>query len=68
MVRIQRFPQGTRIVVNPGQLPIDPEVVGQAGTIIGHHRSISDRYSVQLDGESDLRLFGEDELLLEDPR
>ena len=68
MVRVQRYPQGTRVVICRGGLPLEPEVVGRVGTIIRHDSEVEDRYAVQLDGESDLRLFAEDELREEDSR
>ncbi len=61
-MRVQRYPEGARIVIRQGRLPLDPKLVGRVGTIILHSRSAADRYSVQLDGESDFRLFAEDEL------
>ena len=68
MVRVPRYPQGTRIVICRGRLPLEPEVVGRVGTIIRHDSDVEDRYAVQLDGESDLRLFAEDELCEKDRR
>ncbi len=65
MVKIQRYPEGTRVVVSQGRLPIDPAILGQAGTIIRHDRHSPTRYAVELDSERDLRIFEEDELVEE---
>ena len=40
--------------------------MGRVGTIIRHDSEVEDRYAVQLDGESELRLFAEDEWREED--
>lgn len=62
MVRIQRYPQGSRVRLRPGRFPIDPELVDRMGTIVHHERRSPEKYGVQLDGESGIRVFTEDEL------
>ena len=69
MVRVQRYPEGMRIIVCGDRLPLDSEVLGRTGTVIQHDRNIPDRYAVQLDGESDLKRFAEAELMpMPEPR
>lgn len=65
MVRIQRHPEGARVRIRHGRLPIDPSTLGRGGVIVQPQERTSDRYVVQLDGETELRIFAEDELELE---
>ncbi len=64
MVQVHRYPEGTRVVIRRGRLPMDPDTVGRAGIVLRHDDSVPDRYLVQLDGEPGARRFSEDELLL----
>lgn len=64
-MRIQRHPDGTRVHIKRGRLPIDPSTLGRVGVIVQRDERTSDKYAVQLDGESELRIFAEDELGLE---
>jgi hypothetical protein len=68
MVKIQLFPQGTRVRVRRGDYPLDPSVKGRAGTVLLLHRTRGTRYGVQLDGEDGIRAFDESELELLEAR
>lgn len=63
MVRIHRYPEGARVTVTRGAFPLDPELPGRSGTVLSHDRRAPTRYSVRLDGERDVRIFEETELL-----
>lgn len=56
------FPQGTRVRVRAGRLPMDPELPGKLGTVVATDDYRPGHYSVLLDGESDARTFAQDEL------
>ncbi len=69
MIRIQRYPEGARVTVTPGHFPLDPGLVGQNGTVVSHDRWAPTRYGVRLDGETEVRIFDEAELVADaDPR
>lgn len=65
MIRIQRYPEGARVTVTPGQFPLDPGLAGRSGTVVSHDRWAPTRYGVRLDGETGVRIFDEAELLRE---
>ncbi|MSR22591.1 MAG: hypothetical protein EXR92_03455 [Gemmatimonadetes bacterium] len=62
MVKIQVHPQGTRVRVRQGRLPLDPALEGRPGTVVHLLKGGGDRYGVQLDGESRISVLAEDEL------
>lgn len=62
MVRIQIRAQGARVSIRKGSFPIDPTLVGKRGTVIHLTKEATRRYGVQLDGETQIRIFTEDEL------
>jgi hypothetical protein len=55
-------PQGTRVEVQRGALPIAAEVIGRPGTVVELSDYRPGRYGVVLDGEEQVREFREDEL------
>ncbi len=61
-MKISLFPQGTRVRVRQGRLPMDAALVGRTGLVLGHDRSVPDKVHVQLDDEDRLRVFTEEEL------
>ncbi len=63
MVRIQRYREGTRITVTRAALPLDSGLLGRSGTVVYRDRWTPTRYAVRLDGERDVRIFEEAELL-----
>ena len=62
MVKISLFPQGTRVRIRRGSLPIDSALLGREGLVLRHDRIVRDQVVVQLDGEEELRTFTDDEL------
>jgi hypothetical protein len=62
MVRIQILPQGARVAIRKGHFPIDPALVGRTGTVIHLMKNSAAKYGIQLDGETQIRVFTEDEL------
>jgi len=62
MVKVQTYPQGTRIRIRRGLLPLDPSLVGRTGLVVHLRRYGGTKYGVQLDGESRILVFHEDEL------
>lgn len=63
MVRIQRFPQGTRVRVRRGDYPLAPEMEGREGMVVTLQRRTGRQYLVQLDGEDQFHRFDESELV-----
>jgi len=61
-MRVQIFPQGTRVRVHGGPFPVDPTVEGRTGLVVRKGSTYGNRYAVQLDGETHLRAFVEEEL------
>lgn len=55
-------PQGTRIQVRRGRLPMNPALLGRSGTVVELSDYRPGRYGVVLDGEDEVREFREDEL------
>jgi hypothetical protein len=62
MVKIQIHPQGSRVKIRKGHFPLDPPLEGRTGTVIQLRRYGGSKYGVQLDGETRIRVFAEDEL------
>ena len=56
------FPQGTRVRVKAGRLPMAPEMPGRVGTVVGTDDYRPGYYGVLLDGEATARSFAQDEL------
>jgi hypothetical protein len=61
-MKIQRFPQGTRVRVRRGDYPIAADLEGREGTVVSLHRTRGSRYNVQLSDEEGLLAFDESEL------
>lgn len=55
-------PQGTRIRVRRGSLPMDARLVGRTGRVVELDRYQPGKYGVVLDGEDHVRELVEDEL------
>ena len=55
-------PQGTRVRLRRGRLPMDPGLTGRTGTVVELSDYRPGRYGVVLDGEEAVREFREDEL------
>lgn len=56
------YPQGTRVRVRQGRLPMSQDLLGRAGTVVELDDYRPGRYGVSLDGEEQIRDFSEDEL------
>lgn len=56
------YPQGTRVMVRQGRLPMDSRLVGLQGTVVSLDNYRPEHYGVLLDGESKARDFSQDEL------
>lgn len=55
-------PQGARIRVRPGRLPMNPRLVGRTGTVVALDVYQPGKYGVVLDGDDDVVQLVEDEL------
>ncbi|MBT8338276.1 MAG: hypothetical protein KJO11_16935 [Gemmatimonadetes bacterium] len=55
-------PEGTRIEIRRGRMPLDSALVGRTGTVVELSDYRPGRYGVVLDGEEQIREFREDEL------
>ena len=53
------LPEGTRVRIRRGPLPLEPGVVGRTGSIVEANEY---RYGVVLDGEAEVRYFAPAEL------
>ncbi|MGH7503846.1 MAG: hypothetical protein ACREL7_19125 [Longimicrobiales bacterium] len=62
MIRLARLPEGTRVRIQQGNLPLGPGVLGRTGTVVFASDYTVERLGVQLDGESVLRMFVPEEL------
>lgn len=63
MVQVSIFPQGTRVRVRKGSLPMDSSLIGRVGLVIRHAgRARPPKVMVQLEGEEKLRAFHDVEL------
>jgi hypothetical protein len=56
------IPEGTRVQIRRGRLPIDPEMEGRPGMVVDASEYRAHEYGVQLDGEVEIRMFSPDEL------
>lgn len=56
------YVQGTRVKIRKGIFPMDPALLGRTGLVIETDDYRPKHYGVQLDGESRVRDFTEDEL------
>jgi len=61
-MKVTRYPRGTRVRVRKGRFPMDPALVGRTGLVLHPDPLVPDKLGVQLDGETRLRTFVEDEL------
>lgn len=61
-IALPLFPQGTRVRVQRGALPIEPHLPGREGVVVHASPYEEARAGVLLDGESDVRYFGAEEL------
>ena len=61
-MRTSRYAQGTRVEVRRGRFPMDSRLVGRRGLVLELSDYAPGRYGVQLEGESVVREFTEDEL------
>lgn len=55
-------PRGTRIRIRRGRNPLDAAVVGRRGLVVHLDDYRPGYYGVELDGDSGIRVFTEDEL------
>lgn len=55
-------PQGSRVKVRRGRLPMNAALIGRSGTVVELSDYRPGRYGIVLDGEDDVREFREDEL------
>jgi hypothetical protein len=62
MYRVSIFPQGTRVRVRRGRFPMKESLIGREGLVVRHDPIVRHQVVVQLDGESELRNFTDDEL------
>lgn len=56
------IPEGSRVRVRRGRFPLDPAVVGRAGTVVSASEYRAYAYGVTLDGEQAVRYFAPEEL------
>lgn len=66
-IRIARLPEGTRVRVRQREMPLDPEAVGRAGTVVIASDYEEERLGVRLDGEQAVRVFVPGELDVIEP-
>ncbi|MDX1568731.1 MAG: hypothetical protein R3223_13070 [Longimicrobiales bacterium] len=64
MIPAPRFVQGTRVRIQRGSFPMDPDLLGRTGMVLDQKDDRPGKYGVVLDGEERLRDFAEDELEL----
>jgi hypothetical protein len=57
-----RYARGTRVEIKPGPFPMAPELVGRTGLVVETSDYAPRKYGIELDGESRVREFHEDEL------
>ncbi len=60
------FPEGTRVRIQRGAQPLEPEMIGRTGLVIQTDLQRRERYGVIFDGEDRVRTFREDELAREE--
>jgi hypothetical protein len=56
------IPEGARVRIRRGELPLDPTAIGRMGTVVESSEYQAHRYLVILDGESETRVFAPSEL------
>jgi len=56
------IPEGSRVRIRRGELPLDPAAIGRMGTVVGASEYSAHRYTVILDGEQEPRVFAPSEL------
>lgn len=56
------IPEGSRVRIRRGDLPLDPTAIGRMGTVVEASEYQAHRYSVILDGEQEPRVFAPSEL------
>lgn len=56
------LPEGTRVRVRRGPLPLDPAAIGRTGTVVEASEYRAHRYGVLLDGDREARFFTPEEL------
>jgi len=56
------IPQGTRVRIQRGMLPLDPAVIGRVGTVVDSSEYRAHCYGVALDGDQEVRYFAVDEV------
>ncbi len=62
------IPEGTRVRVRKGALPLDSSAVGRTGTVVEASEYRAHRYGVLLDGDVEARFFAPEELeVIESP-
>jgi hypothetical protein len=56
------IPEGSRVRIKRGGLPLDPAAIGRMGTVVESNEYRANRYGVLLDGEQEVRFFAPVEL------
>lgn len=56
------IPEGARVRIRRGELPLDPTAIGRMGTVVESTEYQAHRYLVILDGEHEPRVFAPGEL------
>ncbi len=56
------LPEGTRVRIRRGPLPLDPAAIGREGTVVESSEYRAHRYGVLLDGDRETRFFAPEEL------
>lgn len=56
------IPEGTRVRIRRGGLPLDPTAIGRTGTVVEASEYQAHRYGVLLDGDQEARFFAPAEL------
>ncbi len=56
------IPEGTRVRVRRGALPLDPVAIGRTGMVMEASEYRAHRYGVLLDGDGETRFFAPEEL------
>ncbi|HWV58672.1 MAG TPA: hypothetical protein VNZ57_14545 [Longimicrobiales bacterium] len=64
MAIVALIPQGTRVRVQRGKLPLAPGEIGRVGTVVDASEYSAHRYGVLLDGELELRYYTPEELVV----
>ncbi len=62
-----RLPEGTRVRIRQGDLPLEPGLAGRTGAVVVASDYADERLGVQLDGEPTVRMFVPAELEVIDP-